>query len=137
MGLQAQIPAPKAKKQYEEVEEAAVVIYSRDGRVLLRRCREGERWAGLWDFPRVKSSGEPILIRPAIEALAGVAIGSFSTLAVFKHGVTRYRITLRVYSTTAGRVKKGIAGEELCWKEPWELDSLPLCTTGRKIARLL
>ena len=49
--LQHQIPRAKAKQAYTDLREAAVVI-RRNGRVLIRRCGEGERWAGLWDFPR-------------------------------------------------------------------------------------
>jgi len=50
-GLQTRIPPPKAKRPLEAIHEAAVLIRRR-GRVLLVRCGEGGRWAGLWDLPR-------------------------------------------------------------------------------------
>jgi len=50
-GLHCEIPRAKTPTTYTELREAAVVICKR-GRVLLRQCAEGERWAGLWDFPR-------------------------------------------------------------------------------------
>ncbi|MCH8147415.1 MAG: A/G-specific adenine glycosylase [Planctomycetes bacterium] len=58
LGLQTEIPAAKTKTNYENVNEVAVVVW-RGNRVLLRQCREDERWAGLWDFLRfgVSDSG--------------------------------------------------------------------------------
>jgi A/G-specific adenine glycosylase len=146
-GRQSSIPAPKPKKQYEERSEAAVIIRRRDGRMLLRRCPEGERWAGLWDFPRVTlASGKrqlpdsPIALITAIEhaiaRLTGVTISLGEELATLKHGVTRFRITLRCL---AASYESGRAHQKDGWR--WvrvaELANLPLCTTGRHICRLL
>src|SRR6188768_3339922 len=50
-GLQEEIPAAKKPKDFQDVTEAAIVLRRRDGRVLLRLHKPGERWAGLWDFP--------------------------------------------------------------------------------------
>src|SRR5262245_39075723 len=50
-GLQNVIPMPKRQPVMEDLHEVAVVI-TWHGKVLLRKCTEGERWAGLWDFPR-------------------------------------------------------------------------------------
>ena len=51
LGLQDTIPRSHPKSKIEELREAAVILVDR-GRVLLRRCGDAERWAGLWDFPR-------------------------------------------------------------------------------------
>ena len=51
LGIEAQVPALKPKPPAIARREAAVVV-RRGGRVLLVRCPEGQRWAGLWDFPR-------------------------------------------------------------------------------------
>ena len=67
-GLQAVIPASPRKLRYEDVHETAVVVRRR-GRVLLRRCAEGERWAGLWDFPRFQ-------VKPAGQGVGGEIIES-------------------------------------------------------------
>ena len=37
--------------------EVAVVV-RKNGRVLMRQCGAGERWAGLWDFPRFAIEAE-------------------------------------------------------------------------------
>jgi A/G-specific adenine glycosylase len=137
LGLQAEIPAAKKPKQYEEVTEAAVVIRC-GSKVLLRQCQHGERWAGLWDFPRfaVPASLNGKLVRHVereTSAATGTRIDRLEKLATLKHGVTRFRITLEVFAAAADswRTKDG------CWIPLDELADYPLSTTGRKIARLL
>lgn len=133
-GWQAKIPAPKKKTQYEEVTEAAVVIRRKDGRVLVRRCQPGERWAGLWDFPRV-SAGKNSEIAAAVHSLAGVHPELGERFATLKHGVTRYRITLDVYNATCA--SPGKASADAQWTTIESLAALPLSVTGRKIWQLL
>src|SRR5690606_19057691 len=96
------IPAAKKRTVYEDLTEAAIVI--RRGRtVLVRQCARGERWAGLWDFPRFGVEASELLalndeIQAKTAALTGVAILPQERLATIKHGVTRYRITLHCYA---------------------------------------
>lgn len=137
LGLQAEIPAAKKPKQYEDVIEAAVVI-RRGSKVLLRQCQKGERWAGLWDFPRFavppNLNGQlPRHIERETRTLMGIKIDRLEPLATLKHGVTRFRITLEVFTAAAAssRPKNGL------WVTPGELADYPLSTTGRQIARLL
>lgn len=135
-GLQAQIPAPKQKTKYEEVTEAAVVVHNRKGEVLVRRCQPGERWAGLWDFPRTVFT-EVQQLPAAVQQLTNIRCQLGESLATLKHGVTRFRITLLVYSAkhTAGQIAN--EPDQIRWLPSDELDSLPLSVTGRKIANLL
>src|SRR5262245_55375368 len=99
-GLVDQIPRPGKRMNYEDATEVAVVV--RDcGRVLLRQCQSGERWAGLWDFPRFAANGhgtiaEQIALRTF--ELTGIKVAAAEQLATFKHGVTRFRITLHCYA---------------------------------------
>lgn len=135
-GLQAQIPSPKQKMQYEEVTEAAVVLRNRAGEVLVRRCQPGERWAGLWDFPRTTFTNVKQLTS-AVQQLTNVRFQLGESMTTLKHGVTRFRITLLVYSAkyTAGRLVDD--PEQIRWLPSEELSALPLSVTGRKIADLL
>lgn len=48
---QTEIPSPKQRPAITETREAYVAIRSID-RFLIYRRPEGQRWAGLWDFPR-------------------------------------------------------------------------------------
>jgi len=50
-GLPETIPRQRAKPAVEFYQEAALIV-RRNDQVLLRRIPEGQRWAGLWDFPR-------------------------------------------------------------------------------------
>jgi A/G-specific adenine glycosylase len=136
-GLQHKIPRPKAKQEYTDLREAAVVI-RRNGRVLMRECGEGERWAGLWDFPRVALEAEGLLfardeIIAKVRVQTGVTCLPGSLVKTIKHGVTRYRIMLDCYRAeyVAGRPQNAH------WITKTELAELPLSTTGRKITRLL
>jgi A/G-specific adenine glycosylase len=100
-GRQLEIPRPKAKRLIEAVRQA-VVLVRRRGRVLLLRWSEGQRFAGLWDFPRFPVVSE----RPAelrremadnILALTGVVAAPGRHVTTLTHGVTRFRITLECY----------------------------------------
>ena len=136
-GLQAEIPRPKKKMQYEELAETAVVVFkNRD--VLLRRCKENERWAGLWDFPRFTSAPSRDANHDASEVkrLSGIDCEMDKEFASIKHGVTKYRITLscRRAKFISGRLQRK---EEVAWVHPKKLADYPLSVTGRKIAKLL
>jgi A/G-specific adenine glycosylase len=141
-GLQEQIPAPKKPKRFEEVAEAAVVLRRRDGRVLLRRHQPGERWAGLWGFPRFALAGKKprsAELKEQLQRLTGQQTPAFARLAVIKHGVTRFRITLHVLQGEVLKVRSAALPKEteFAWVKPGDLSQRALSTTGRKIARLL
>ncbi len=142
LSLVAEIPRPKIKRPIECCREAAVVVH-RGRRVLLVKCPEGGRWAGLWDFPRfaVQAERGPASreeLAAGVERLTGVSIEPGELLATIRHGVTRFRITLECYaaryvSAGDGRRQPAIAR----WIRPGELEKYPLSTTGRKLSRLI
>jgi A/G-specific adenine glycosylase len=142
-GLQHQIPPAKNRRTYTELREAAIVV-RRNGRVLMRQCAEGERWAGLWDFPRfeLESTG-PLFAREEIVAKVldqtGITCSPGAILKSLRHGVTRYRITLDCYEATylSGRARAAGNAAPTRWMKHAELAELPLSTTGRKIAELV
>jgi len=138
------IPQPAKKTKYEDVTEIAVVI-RRGQQVLLRQCQPGERWAGLWDVPRfnapaVEDGDLAAYIASQTQRLVGVRVQGVQELAVLKHGVTRFRITLRCFEATAvsssARTTR-LHGRRARWVNLSALDEYPLSVTGRKIARLL
>ncbi len=104
-GLQSKIPKLVSKPKITAVREAAVVV-RKNGRVLLRQRPKGERWEGMWDFPRFElASEEPLPMRQELVAKVrqqtGVAVEPGSLLHTLKHSVTRYRITLDCYEARA------------------------------------
>jgi A/G-specific adenine glycosylase len=140
-GLQQEIPRPKPRQNYTELREAAVIV-RKNGRVLMRQCARGERWAGLWDFPRFTAEIEgPQFAQEIITKLhdqTGVTCGSPVLLKTIKHGVTRYRITLECYQAAhvTGR-PRATNGSAVRWIPLADLPALPLCTTGRRMANFI
>jgi len=141
-GLQAAIPAPKPKRPAETRREAAVLVHRR-GRVLVVQRPEGQRWAGLWDFPRfqIHAHGPAAIERElaeGVERLTGVAIRLGGHRATLRHGVTRFRITLACYDAQyVSGPPANHSSSTMRWLRPEELDAYPLSTTGRELARLL
>jgi A/G-specific adenine glycosylase len=141
-GLQHEIPIAKPRTTFTELREAAIVV-RKNGSVLLRRCGEDERWAGLWDFPRfeMEASG-PLFaeqeITKKVAAQTGITCVPGALIKTLRHGVTRYRITLDCYEAVyrdrrLRAAQPGVAK----WSSIRDVASLPLSTTGRKIANLL
>jgi A/G-specific adenine glycosylase len=140
-GLQDQIPGLKTKPRYEDVTEAAVVIRRRR-EIFLRQRPEGERWGGLWDFPRfpiTPTDGEPwpADFAARVRESTGLVVQPTHRFAVLKHGVTRFRITLHCYEAThlSGRIPRQHG--RAAWLRPDQFGQYPLSVTGRKISRLL
>ncbi|TWT88792.1 putative A/G-specific adenine glycosylase YfhQ [Pseudobythopirellula maris] len=132
--------APVTRKvKFTDLREAAVVVRKAD-KVLVRQCGEGERWAGLWDFPRFEleaesPAGAKSEITQKVRELTGVACEPTEKIATLKHGVTRYRITLECYEArhTGGRLRSN-KDSPAQWVAPSELADTPLSVTGRKLA---
>ncbi len=163
-GLQAVIPAAARKQRFEAVHQAALVVRRAGGGVLLVQRAEKERWAGLWDFPRivlddVESHARSEYLERQAAALASGAMQNITVelgehFATLRHGVTRFRITLDCYeaqvtergkqasaaahkSRISHETRQQSAAPTVRWFRLAELDELPMNVTGRKIARLL
>ena len=139
--IQESIPSGKRQVTYEDLREAAVVI-RRQGRVLLRRCQSGERWEGLWDFPRfqIRSTRAGSLrreIEQKTHRLTGIGVRMGERLARIKHGVTRFRITLECYDADYVVSEPGPSRNLQKWVTRSRLQEYPLSVTGRRISRLI
>ncbi|MDP6444288.1 MAG: A/G-specific adenine glycosylase [Pirellulaceae bacterium] len=138
LGWQDRIPAPKKKMKYTDVRHAAVIVW-RGPRVLVRRNRPDERWAGLWDFPRFELPSLQSAPKHDIESGVRNRIGATVTVrgkrATIRHGVTRFRITLDCYDADCRRFPR--ATDETRWVTTAQLNELPLSVTGRKISDLI
>jgi A/G-specific adenine glycosylase len=140
--LQAQIPAAKQPKRYESVQEIAVAI-RKGPHVLLRLRPSGERWAGLWDFPRFPATTDALAqprahIVHQVRELTGLSVLPGNRLTVIKHAVTRFRITLECYEAErlSGRLRHS-SESPWKWVSPRDLAEFPLNQTGRKLAGLI
>lgn len=153
-GAQSQIPQPKQRPTITSVTEATVAVRRGDAVVLYRR-QPGERWAGLWDFPRFelgeehvpspersrKSSKVENRLSQHLEREIAVRCGILARidhqLAEIKHSVTRYRIRLCCFQAVFESGELQGSHEEIRWVDVDELSGYPLSMTGRKFARLL
>jgi A/G-specific adenine glycosylase len=135
-GVVDRIPRKTRKTKYEDRREAAVVIRNR-GRVLMRKCQVGERWAGLWDFPRFQLT-QPAGARQRQElqrhlvALTGGPVQIGTRLLTMRHGVTRFRIQLDCYEAEFAERPPRMKAP-LKWVAMSRLHRYPLSVTGRKI----
>ncbi len=139
--LQEQIPLAKTKPAVEDLRQAALVI-RRGGRVLLWQWQPGERWAGLWDFPRLPSAAKPsqadlAALNDPLTARTGLATSQLKPSATTKNSVTRFRISLDCSHAFAFRGRLARKRSDLRFVRLTELDEYPLSTTGRKISRMI
>ncbi len=133
-GNQTRIPVSSYKVVYEKVCEAAIIA-TRGGKVLMRQCQPGERWTGLWDFPRFPwLDHEPERqLASSLEQLSGLRVALTPDSFSLRHAVTRFRIELRCFrgEVVGGRLATRTAFR---WVSLAELPKLPLSATGRRIA---
>jgi A/G-specific adenine glycosylase len=136
-GRQNEIPPPKARPKVTEVHEAVVAI-RRDGRWLVRQRQPGERWAGMWDFPRVplnapvkSQSAEFGKLHRSLLESTGLRTDLVTTLPGFSHSVTRYRIHLArfVVAYASGEWSQEATGR---WVTLDEMAELPVPMAMRR-----
>lgn len=140
-GLQEKIPAPSVKMKYVSIYEAVVLVGKNVGtaraKYLIRLCGAGERWTGLWDFPRFELGDRaPETWLPGqVKELTGLNVMVGPASERMKHSVTRFRITLDVFRSeeVSGRLLSK-SNETFRWASVEELSDLPMSSTGRKIA---
>lgn len=158
--LQAEIPVPPSRPEITDLTHAAVVVHAR-GRWLLRQYAAGERWAGLWDFPRFELPADAVPARQSrhadeipsraiqkhlnsrVRELTGVEVESGRLFHQLRHSVTRYRIRLLCFDAKSRKEETEAEStpnsnrSNVRWVTPAELAEIPLPVTGRKIATLL
>ncbi len=71
-GIQREIPLSRRRPETTLVNQAMIAVCKR-GRYLLRKGRDGERWAGLWEFLRVDFAADDPKQGPAGSRLAARA----------------------------------------------------------------
>lgn len=145
LGLVEVIPVATKKTTYEDALEAAVVVQDKSGQILLRRRGEGERWVGMWDFPRgVLATGQAARDPQSLSNSKVIALVKEQTGAKIKitgerlrlrHGVTRFRIELVCFDAKLTGALH--SREDLRWAEAEDLKAIPLSVSARKLAKSL
>jgi A/G-specific adenine glycosylase len=139
-GRQNEIPPARERPKVTEVHEAVMAI-RRGDRWLVRQRQEGERWAGMWDFPRVPLEG-PVQsqkaqfakLQGALFESTGLQANLLTTLPGFSHSVTRYRIHLArfIVDYAKGEWSQAAASR---WHKLDELTELPMPMAVRRFVR--
>jgi A/G-specific adenine glycosylase len=133
---QADIPKPPKPKEFEHLHEVAWVVWDRD-QVLVRECLPGERWEGLWDFPRFAIEAEQQLDDERFALLLkrfGLKVHAPTLRMRIKHGVTKYKITLDCFDVQWKAGPQAIIGNYR-WLRFDQLHEVPLHSTARRIAK--
>jgi A/G-specific adenine glycosylase len=147
-GKQSSIPQKAKRPEITDVIDATVVVWSGD-RVLIRRRSANERWAGMWDFPRLtldvsSDVSDFLLDRTArrdlttwLQEHAGLEVADWERLTELKHGVTRYRIRLVCFQAEAPPRSPTPPGDEFQWAKVSALAEMPFSMTGRKLCEII
>ena len=160
-GQQHELPRRQPRTAITQITELAVVP-SQNGRFLLRRRAEDERWAGMWDAARLEVSDETRLEIPCtqtlkrsgksrerslfstpasvlaaelqekIEQQCGARPGTILDSMELTYSVTRYRV--RLLTITCAVQGTVSLTPDAAWFTASELKDLPLSRTGRQIA---
>ena len=158
---QDRIPQPRVRPTMTDITDGCVAARNAAGAFLLRRRAVGERWAGLWDFPRGELGGDdladftplvgtarqpalplheelPASLRQRLTTLVreqtGLHVEIGQLLADLRHGVTRYRIHLFCF---AGRVIGGEMHDGVMFAPVENLADVPLTTPARRLVERL
>lgn len=137
-GSAGELPELPRRQPPERVRMVAAVI-CRARRVLVSRLPDAApRWAGMWQFPNVElgSREQPDAgAARAAEQWTGLAVEVSGRVAVVRHAVTRFRITLDAYRCRAVRGRARALGcDAVSWRRPAELDQLALPSAHRRLA---
>ena len=137
---QSVIPRAKPKTTITAITEVSIAI-QKGSKYLLRRRTADERWAGLWDFIRFEVEPVSKVIDQAhlvesVLARTGLSVELGPQVIELKHGVTRYRITLKCFIASLRRGQLKQEGEWK-WIDPALFDDYPLSVTGRQFAERL
>ena len=132
-------PESAPRPRPTEVKRAAALI-RRGGRVLVVQAPEAApRWAGMWQFPDAEISeveSSPTELSRSISASTGLDIAVGALVASVRHQVTRFRISIQVYSCTAGSGRaRPLEYGAVRWCSPADLAALAMPAAHRRIAR--
>jgi len=114
----------------------ACAVVSRGERVLLaQQSATAPRWASMWLFPTLEVAAEdraPAALTRELSEHYGLSGRVGEKVGIFKHAVTRYRITLHAYACQVGGAGRPRAGAR--WWSRHELGELALPAVHRRIA---
>lgn len=137
-GLQERIPG-STPKQVEQVDEVALVV-RRGGEVLLAQRPAVGRWANMWEFPHFAMQNEESCAAAAarLARSLGLSVRVGNEIALVKHSVTRFRISLHCFEAAyvRGELTTPLYVSRV-WIEPPAIQSYPISSPQRRLAERL
>jgi adenine-specific DNA glycosylase len=158
LGLQAQIPSPKAAARRTHLRHAVVLLRDRQGRYLLEQRGTTSIWANLWQFATVElangganaatADGAEVTradiarIRTALGLSASVRLGVHPTIAPFSRTLSHRIVHFVVLVASAPMPARDLASlaranPRRALRALSDLADLPLATPHRMIADAL
>ena len=108
-------------------------VAENEGRFFVRQRPAGVINAHLWEFPNVEARNGDA--QQAARKLFGNKRWILKRLCVFKHSITRYRITMEVFHLT-GNTPRNRGPEQGAWLNTRQLSLLPFSSAHKKILML-
>ena len=135
---QERYPAPRKRPRILAVAEWAPIVLRR-GKILLIQRGDNDRWSGMWEIPHAEARpGEDLETGAArvAKALSGLRLGSVTPAFTVRYAFTRYRFEAQCAwgRAAAGRTRLS-EHQAFCWVAPDRLESYPLPSPHRRIAR--
>jgi A/G-specific adenine glycosylase len=127
-----ELPNP-GKREIVTARRFAAFVAERDGRFLVHQRPAGVVNAHLWEFPNIEIRGGKSEALAAAKKIFGVAPVQIEPLAIIKHSITRYRITLEGYCV---RLRKQPGPQAGVWKSPAQMRHLAFTAAHKKLASL-
>lgn len=147
LSKESEFPIKSKNKKIERLRTVAAIIW-KNGRVLLKRQLQKERWGGLWIFPQwiyANGENETEFLKDKLRRELGIRVNDLKPKTELIHGYTKYRVRLRVFDgkvlgrrDTVTAPKEGGETPPLqVWIKPKNFSRLPLPSPHQKIARLI
>lgn len=125
MGLQDQIPPPKARVAPRPVHHHAIIVQRPRSNLMLLEQRNGQgMWAGMWQTPTVESGR--VMDDASIMSSLPMPVRNLRKRGGFAHATTHRRIHFHVYAATSYS-RKG------SWRSPDNVADLPMSNAQRRV----
>jgi A/G-specific adenine glycosylase len=149
LGIVHERPLPGAKRQSVPISIVCGVLRKGD-RIFIQRRRDGDVWAGLWEFPggviEENESPQHAVVREFAEETA-FEVRVTRGLGIIRHAYTKYRVTLHCFELSLDAPASAhqalpapptlTAATDWRWLTPGELNSLAMPAAHRKLADML
>jgi A/G-specific adenine glycosylase len=146
LGIVHERPVPGAKRRSISISIVCGVLRAGD-KVFVQRRRDGDVWAGLWEFPGgmidAHESPQQAVVREFAEETA-FAVRVARELGIIRHAYTRYRVTLHCFELALDVPASAAdnppappilaAATNWRWLTPEELGALAMPAAHRKLA---